>query len=78
MKCKIPNQEAGTTRVYLGAVMSEHYEPPGKEVQTDDDGVKYVDVVEEVGKALIQNYGYEEYDEQTDDTENNINHDYSN
>lgn len=66
MKCKIPNQEAGTTRVYIGQAMSEHYEPPGKEVQTDDDDVKYVDVVEEVGKALVRNYGYEKYEENSD------------
>lgn len=78
MKCKIPNQDSGVTRVYIGDAMGEFYEPPGKAVQQDDGDVKFVEVREEVGDSLIHNYGYEAYDQPNDETENELNNDNSN
>lgn len=46
--------------------MTDHYDPPGKKVQ-ERDGVKYVDVREEVGQRLIDEYDFEALDESSDD-----------
>lgn len=62
MKCKIPNQESGSSRIYIGAAMSDHYKPPGKEVQ-EDNGVRYITVQEDVGKVLVETHGFETFEE---------------
>lgn len=59
MKCKLPNQETGSSCILLGP-MADEYDPPGKVVREDDDGTKYVEVTEAVGTALIADHGFEE------------------
>lgn len=61
MKCKLPNQETGSSCILLGP-MADEYDPPGKAVREDDDGTKYVEVTEDVGTALIADHGFEELD----------------
>lgn len=51
--------------------MSDYYEPPGKEVRESDDGVKYIEVQEEVGTALIDEYDFEKYEESGDKSNDN-------
>lgn len=68
MKCKLPNQDAGTARVFIGEAMEDYYSPPGKDVHEEND-VKYITVQEEVGEVLIEKYGYEAYEESSDDQE---------
>lgn len=62
MKCKLPNQDTGSSKFLLGP-MAEEYDPPGKDVREDDNGTKYVEVTEEIGMILIEDHGFEELDE---------------
>lgn len=67
MKCKLPNQDAGTTRLYLGDVMGASYDPPGIDVNETDDGVRFIRVRATVGDALIENHGFAELVEESAD-----------
>lgn len=65
MRCKLPDQDTGTIRLYIADAMGDEYKPPGVEVQTTDSGVRYLRVTKDVGERLIDRHGYEEL---TDDS----------
>lgn len=71
MKCKLPNQESGSSRFYIGKAMGEYYDPPGVEVVESDDGIKYVRVKSEVGQILIEEFGFEEITEESTNDDSN-------
>jgi hypothetical protein len=60
MKVTLPNQDAGTQRLYIGDVMAEEYEPPGPEVYETSDGTRYVRVTRAVGEQLVDDYDFGE------------------
>lgn len=77
MKCKLPNQETGSSAILLGP-MSKEYDPPGKEVKQDDSGVKYIDVIEDIGEKLIENYDFTEYSDENEDNDYEVSNDDTN
>lgn len=77
MKCKLPNQETGSTRILLPE-MAEEYDAPGKEVKETEDGVKYVEVVQSVGRDLVELRGFEEMDNEDNQNDYEVKNDDTN
>jgi hypothetical protein len=69
MKVTLPNQDAGTQRLYLGEVMADEYDPPGPEVYETNDGTRYVRVTRAVGEQLVDDYDFGELADEKDTPE---------
>lgn len=63
MKCKLPDQDTGTIRLYIADAMRDQYKPPGVKVKTNDEGIRYLCVTREVGERLTDGHGYTELTE---------------
>lgn len=72
MDVAFTDREARVSAFYRADLMAGHdqYQPPhdGPPVHEDDDGVRWFSVVAEVGEALVDEDGYEPYDEGTTDS----------
>lgn len=72
MKVAFADPQSRVSRLYRADLMGEHdqYEPPfGVAVHEDDDGVRWFNVVAEVGEAFVEEDAYRPYESADDDSD---------